>query len=582
MLHDVRDPTVGHEMKKRNVAQPQRNRRNHVAQPGRREGASAPGRPSTVGRRLSLCLGLCVLLRLGFGCAKPASRSDSGTHDGGASDARDAENATCALDCTATGLACSLRRCTSTACQGAETEGDGIAGCLFYTLQPDNVTADENATTSFLVANTGVARANVTLEVAQSPSGDAAWTTLGAFQIDVGASRRIPVPVRGLQVTAVGVTRKAALRISSDQPVTVSEIESDNVDSLATSSGGTMILPLQSLGTVHRVITYPQEATADVEATAGSRGGSARVMVVGTQDGTRVTFSPVSPLTPDPSGDPTELTDGGSYQFVLDDGDVFQIYSNGMGEDLTGGVVSASAEVAVFSGNISTSYGSTVTGINSADMAHEQMPPLSRWSKRYVAAAMTPQASVGCTSFFGMDGASIWRVLSSQDGTKVTVAGPGIPATTYPLAAGEAKTLVEVGSFTVTANYPILVTQGIDCEPSLSLGMAVDGTTLLTKLPFAVPPSFDLLLEIVRPSGAEIRLDNNVISGALFQPVGGGFEVASVPLDPCIPSDGSGVCTHQLVSGATNGGFGMSLRGMDVGSSFAFTAPLVGCDLCLD
>ena len=31
-----------------------------------------------------------------------------------------------------------------------------------------------------------------------------------------------------------------------------------------------------------------------------------------------------------------------------------------------------------------------------------------------------------------------------------------------------------------------------------------------------------------------------------------------------------------------NGGFGMSLRGMDVGSSFAFTTPLVGCDPCLN
>lgn len=465
----------------------------------------------------------------------------------------------------------------------SEGDGDGISGCVFYTLQADNVTADENATTSLLVANAGVARANVTLEVAEPASGATGWTQLGEFQVDVGAARRIPVaPLSAPQVTAVGVTKKAALRITSDQPVTVSELESDNVDRPATSSGGTMLLPLQSLGKDHRVITYPQEPTDDVQLVPGSRGGSARVMVVGTHDGTLVTFTPVGPVTGDPSGDPPDIPAGGPYRVMLDDGDVFQIYSGAIGEDLTGAEVSATAPVAVFAGNISTTYGSNVTGINSADMAHEQMPPLSSWSKSYVAAAMTPQASIGCTSFFGIDGASIWRVLASHDGTHVKVVGPNLPLATYPLAAGAVQTLVEVGSFTVTADYPILVTQGIDCEPSLSLAVAVGTTTLLTSFPFAVPPTFDLLLEIVRPAGAEILLDGTAIRGSMFQAVGDTFELASIPLAPCVPTDGSGVCTHLLVSSSTSVGFGMSLRGMDVGSSFAFTTPLASCDPCLN
>ena len=223
--------------------------------------------------RVALRLGLVLhaVLGLGFGCAKPSSRPDGAMKDGGASDAVDAANSKCAVDCGAIGLACSLRRCTSTACQASESTGEGIAGCIFYTLQVDNVTADENATTSFLVANAAQARANVTLEVAQPGSSDSAWTQLGEFQVNVGASRRIPVPA-GYRVTAAGVSQKAALRISSDQPVTVSEIESDNADSVATSSGGTMVLPLQSLNTDHRVITYAQAATNDVQMIAGSRG----------------------------------------------------------------------------------------------------------------------------------------------------------------------------------------------------------------------------------------------------------------------------------------------------------------------
>ena len=571
-----------------NVAQPQRNKRNGVAQRARRD------RASHIDRRLGL--GLCALLGLGFGCAKPTPRTDGGPKEGGASDAADAAKSLCAVDCKAIGLACSLRRCTSTACQAAEGTGEGsgkgIAGCIFYTLQTDNVSADENATTSFLVANAGQARANVTLEVAETASGEAGWTALGEFQINVGASLRIPISplaashgdggLAAPQVTAVGVTKGAGLRISSNQPVTVSQLESDNVDSPATSSGGTMILPLQSLGSDHRVITYAQEPTNDVQATAGSRGGSARVMVVGTHDGTTVTFAPVSLVTGDPSGDPPDIPAGGSHTVTLDDGDVFQIYSGAMDEDLTGARVVATYPVAVFAGNISTTYGSNVTGINSADMAHEQMPPVTSWSKIYVAAGMTPQASIGCTSFFGVNGESIWRVVASQNSTAVTVAGPGIPSMNYPLDAGGVLTLYESGNFTVSANYPILVTQGIDCEPSLSLATAVGATTLLTDLPFAVPPSFDLLLEIVRSAGAQILLDSNPIGGAMFHAVPGGFEVASVPLPACTPTDGSGVCTHTLLSTSMNGGFGMSLRGMDVGSSFAFSTPLVGCDLCLN
>ena len=257
MLHDVLDRTAGHEMTERNVAQPQRNKRNDVAQRARRDRASHIGFAcALVGAwAFAPCSGWALAAR-----SRPRGPT-AGSKDSGASDAADAANGQCAVDCKAIGLACSLRRCTSMACQASEGTGEGIAGCLFYTLQADNVTADENATTSFLVANAGQARANVTLEAAQSASGGAGWTELGEFQVNVGASRRIPRPRSGLPGDrGRGHARKWRSGSPSDQPVTVSEIESDNVDSLATSSGGTMVLPLQSLGTDHRVITYAQAA----------------------------------------------------------------------------------------------------------------------------------------------------------------------------------------------------------------------------------------------------------------------------------------------------------------------------------
>jgi IgGFc binding protein len=525
---------------------------------------------------------LRVSMVFGFGAAALAlaCASPHTTIDGAAVD-RDAgldATVSCMTACARKGQACSLGRCTSAACQDAEASPQNIAGCLFYTLQADNVTADEGAETTFLVTNLGVDPTNVQLEVAQATSDGTTWVAMGGRQIAPGKSASLPIAA--LEVTAAGLSHQAALRISSDRPVTVAEIESDDLTTVATSSGGTMVLPLQvlvaaaSIGSGYQAVTYPQHASPDVMATYGSRGGAARVMIVGTHQGTRVTFTTRTSITDDPSG-----------SLTIDDGDVVQIYTGAEGEDLTGSTVTADQPVAVFSGNISTTYGSDVTGINSADLTHEQMPPVSYWSRSWVAAALTPQASVGCTSFFGGAGGSIWEVIASKDGTEVTVSAPGMPDQTNTLAAGVPWTIVQPGSFFVHAKVPILVTQGMDCEASLSLAVAVDGN-LFKSLPFAVPPAFDLLLGVVRPTGAPVDLDGMHMSNAMFRPAGGGFEVAAVPLGSCIPTDGSGACTHQLSSPM---GFGLTLRGMDVGSSFALTPPLLssGCgpdapELCVN
>ena len=65
---------------------------------------------------------------------------------------------------------CSLGRCTSSACATAELSSQSIAGCMFYTLQADNVTADDGAETTFLVTNFGVDPGNVEIDVPQSSS----------------------------------------------------------------------------------------------------------------------------------------------------------------------------------------------------------------------------------------------------------------------------------------------------------------------------------------------------------------------------------------------------------------------------
>ena len=490
-------------------------------------------------------------------------------------------------DCAPSGQVCSLARCTSPDCQMAEANASSVVGCLFYTLEAETVGEDQANPTSFLVSNPGGDAATVEI---QRPSvgadGTTQWMGGTSTPVPSGQSGRLVLP-GGAEVTGIGTRIGGAVRISSDRPVTVVEIEGDDVAQNATSTGGTMILPLQSLGISYLSVTYPEMATPAIANIPGSRGGAARVMVIGTQQGTTIHFLPFGAVSAAPGDGFGGLAAGEDYPVVLNDGDVFQIYSGADGEDLTGSLVTAGQPIAVFSGNISTTYGSQVTGINSPDMAHEQMPPIATWSQTYVAASLTPQSNIDCTSFFGTSGASIWRVLAATNGTSVTFEGPGVdtlqllPAggvaapLEQPLAldAGQAASLIGVGSFTVAGTYPILVTQGMDCEPSLSLAIAVDAGTLVKSLPFAVLPNFDQLLGIVRPQSTEVDLDGSAIPDGAFQSVGGMFEVAEVPLGACPPNQG--VCPHVLTGAA---GFGMTLRGMDVQSSYALTAPGLRCD----
>jgi hypothetical protein len=136
------------------------------------------------------------------------------------------------------------------------------------------------------------------------------------------------------------------------------------------------------------------------------------------------------------------------------------------------------------------------------------------------------------------------------------------------LEAGQVAELILPGvSFTVRADGPVMVMQGMDCEPSLSLAVPVD--RMLTDLSFAVLPTFSQMLDVVRPRGVRVTLDGTPITG--FVPAGS-YEVAQIALPTC--SSAVGVCPHRLV-----GTFGMTLRGMDVVCGYALTMPTwEGCN----
>jgi hypothetical protein len=468
------------------------------------------------------------------------------------------------VDCTSEG-ACSEGRCLSPACAAVEHDRSSLAGCRFYTVQADNVASDANAYTSFLITNPATEPAMISLE----------HFVLGSWDVEVpltsvpaGASLR--VPVSGLQVTQVG-RQDGGLRLSSDRPVTVAQIESDDVNRDAKSSGGTMLLPAHVLGTHHMALTYRQVQTPELAALAGSPSGAGRLLIVGTQPSTTVTVKLSGTATGVVAGSEAWLN--GGTQFDLDEGDVYQMWTANPEDDLSGTEIMSSQPIAVFSGNITTTYGVTADKLHSPDMAHEQMPPIDAWSNVYVAAQLLPQAGT-CDTLLGEPGASLWRLMvwGKQTSTINAVDRLGQILTNERLESGQVLELTHAGDFVVTSTEPLLMTQGIDCEPSLSLAIAADTDRFVDDLTFAVLPSFEHVAAVARQSGVAVTFDGAPLEQLVkFTPVGGGFEVARLPIPTC-PATAQ-VCTHRL-----QGRFGMTMRGMDIVASYALTVPgLGGC-----
>jgi hypothetical protein len=457
-------------------------------------------------------------------------------------------------------LTCSLGRCISPACATTEADPSSLQGCTFYTFDLDNVTSDDPLPTSVLVTNPGQILTNVTLE--RRVGGQ--WTSVTAVPVPPMLSARLVLADDHLE--GGGVAPAGAFRLTSDLPVMAAHIQSDDsTDEGSSSTGGTLLLPAHVLGRRYRALTYIQVATLRLGETPGSDGGAGQLAIVGTQDHTTVTITPsttaaltaIAGATPGP---------GGTFTLGLEDGDLFQLYSGKDGADLSGTEIAADKPIAVFSGNISTTYGVSATGISSPDMAHEQLVPVASWGTAYVAAELTPQVGV-CDPTLAPPGSSIWRVVADHDGTDVHFTlPPGSTATPPPdrtINAGEVFELEAAEDFTVTSSRPVLVMQGMDCEPTLS--SAVPTTVWLTDYWFAVLPNFDTQIALVRHMGQPVYLDGRQLDVA-FAPAGGGFEVARVTLDPCPREDV--VCTHHL-----EGQFGFTMRGMDVLCSYALTAP---------
>jgi hypothetical protein len=470
---------------------------------------------------------------------------------------------TCAAD-----LTCGAGRCTSHACADAERD-ETIKGCLFYGADPDNVTSDDLETTTVLLANPGDGMAMVDLEM-REPSQP--WLLSEWTMIPPGSASSFVIPDHHLEGGGLGAA--LAFRIVSDAPITATLIQSDDRAETSRNTGGTVLVPAHALGIDYMVMTYPQIATPQILATSGGRRGAGQVVIVATDSDTTVSFRTSLTAYAGPEGGAPATPPGHTFNLLLDDGDVYQVFSIADGDDLTGSRLTSNKPIAVFSGNITTMYGRANEGVHSPDMALEQMIPVAAWSHNYVAGRLGPQEAT-CDSIFSGSSA-LWRILAAEDGTLITFMAPpgvgGLPTSGLTLNAGGVTELLvsSAGSFVISGSKPILVTQAMDCEGTLSPGIPTD--LLLSDYLFSLPANFDHELVIARRADTPIRLDGLPINDSLFLPAGDRFEVARVHIAPCVGAPDR--CVHRLA-----GQFGLTLRGMDVVCSYAVTPqPWMRCD----
>jgi hypothetical protein len=480
--------------------------------------------------------------------------------------------------------ACSLGRCVSADCALAEAS-DAARGCLFYGARVDNIDSDADSPTMLLVSSASDSGGSISVEARAPRDGTpgGTWIPFATGFLGGRAAQRLWFTTPAALKSA-GATVAGGFRVVTEHPALVVQLDSANLDRMAQSSAGTVLRPLQSLGFRHRAMTYPQRSSNAVDRTPGSRAGAGQVVVVATQDATVVSLTARVPVIAGGDGSSVLGSGGGELPFTLDAGDAFQFFSANEGDDLTGALLESNHAVAVFSGNVYSSYGATVAGFNGGDSTLEQLPPVEAWGSEYVGAWLAPQAN--CDPLGPAD-TGRWSVVAAEDGTAVSIAvasGATLQgvAAQLTLAAGESASFlvpggtapdgtVIPGDFVLSAGAEkrVLLGQWLDCEPSLSWGVdtrhGVDGLSLV------LPPGFDHELVVVRERRAEVTLDGTVLASPFSSAGGDGrYEVGrlgSAELGPC--RDLLDACTVTL----GNGALGLTWRGMDSVCSYAVTVP---------
>jgi hypothetical protein len=487
--------------------------------------------------------------------------------------------------------------CTNACLQAINSKS--YMGCEFIAVTTANSMLDAAFDGDFavIIGNPSNVDASVTI----SRGSSVVATTTVSPGLTQAVSLSYVAELKGAGQTAV--VTDGAYEITSNVPVVAYQYSPLHFSTSSTSGGiysytndASLLLPVHTLTGNYMASTWPTWGHGSwmnmppLGVSGEWSWSPGFVTVAGTVDGTEVT---INAATYTMGGDMTALAPGDSATVTLNRGDVLQVLSHqpaDSGEtafcgdmgweqttegtcpptlvsqcdaycsvtdaDLTGTTVTATAPVAVFAGHNCTfmPYYSWA-----CDHLEEMMFPTETWGTDFVMTAPMHPEGTGVVP-------TMYRVLAQENATTVTFLPAVFPQTT--LQAGQSLQFETQGDFRVTSDKQIYVTQtmmGQDFfddsssgDPAMGSGVPMfQARSIYT---FLTPDTYTYnFVNLIAPTGAEITLDGNPVSG--WDPIGSsGYSVARVPL----------TAGSHLAESAGETGFGITSYGYASYTSYLF------------
>ncbi|MEJ5995466.1 PKD domain-containing protein [Pedobacter sp. Du54] len=424
----------------------------------------------------------------------------------------------------------------------------------FYVAYSGHIDALASRLTLFLSADQATTY-QVFVGVVQVSSGSITANTCLPVIIDPNT---VNVYIAGSDV----IEQNRAIHVVTTKPISLYSVISN-----AARTGGSMVLPTNTLGKEYYTYSYQSSTTANF----------AEFNIVATEDATNVEITP------------TKVERNGKHQanvpfvITLNKGEIYQYQSI---DDLSGSYVKSingCKPIAVFSGNTWASFcevGNT-RNPSGGDNLYQQLFPVSSWGRKFVTAPFYNTTN-GSTD--------ILRIIVSEDNTFITVDGSQASANgtplTNPYAKGsiitfsskmasviEASSPISVAQYqtsqTCNLNNPTNINSGATTfpgDPEITVLNPVEQTlnniTVYSKLE-GVPTQitkFFINVVIKTIDAASFRLDGNPVGG--FIPIDSEYSYRIIDVTNSQPQ-------HRLTA---SGGFSAIAYGYGNVESYAYLA----------
>ncbi|MEC8023648.1 MAG: IgGFc-binding protein, partial [Myxococcota bacterium] len=312
---------------------------------------------------------------------------------------------------------------------------DTSQGCDYYAVDLENASRQADA-------RAGTPAPPQFSVLAYNPSRDNPLS-LSVFRTPTSLEpeKSISIPPRTLHVLELEprqiqgtVLDNLAWRIRGDHPFAAYQFNPlDNVNPIF-SNDASLLLPVNALGRTYRAMT--------------GVGGSPFITIVATTNDTKISITPTAAIEASEANNGIDsipsIEANETRTFTLQSGHVLNLRATTDPKaDLTGTLIEADRSVSVFTGNVAT----TTSDRCCADHLEQQLPPVTSWGTRYIAARSQPRGAEP----------DHWVVLAHEDDTVITSSNGLFPPKT--LIAGERLRFTTDADFTLDASKPVLLGQ---------------------------------------------------------------------------------------------------------------------------